>query len=78
MESNLASPKKESAPIKPRYIFLAAVVCYLISFGSRSLVSRGVGESMFDLLDVAFGLAGGIFLVWSIVAALKRKKSKKK
>jgi len=55
-------------PIKPRYTFLAMILFYAAYFG---LQQTTMGEG---LIATALGLAGGIFLIWGIVAVIKQKR----
>ena len=61
-------PSKSSAPVRPRWVFLASVVIYII----YALLLKALGEDSF--IVTAFGVAGGIFLVWGIVATIRQKR----
>jgi hypothetical protein len=54
-------------PVKPRYIFLGMVVIYIAYFG---VLQTSLSEGF---IATGLGLAGGIFLVWGIVAAIRQK-----
>jgi len=62
-------PQASKTGIKPRWIFLGMVVIYTIYF---LVLIPALGEE--SAITNGFGVAGGLFLVWGIVAVIKQKR----
>lgn len=65
----MENQKTGSDPIKPRWIFLGSIVIYVIYFAV--LIPALSDES---IITAGFGIAGGLFLIWGIVSAVKQRR----